>query len=76
MKAFVCIHYVYMSIKIGDICYYDSENLIDNMHIIVTILHNNKKYHLFKSEFNNCFISLSEYRKIKLDKIINNKFLF
>lgn len=69
MKAFVCVHYVYMAIKIGDICYYIETKKIDNMHSMVTISLKNKKYVLFESEFKNCFISLSEYRKIKLDKL-------
>lgn len=76
MKAFVCIGYVYSSIKKGDTCYYIRKKNIDHMHTIITFLHNNEEYYVFESEFNNCFISLSEYRKIKLDKIINNKFLF
>lgn len=76
MKAFVCLHYVYMSIKIGDICYYDRIKKIDNMHRIVTILHNNKEYSLFETEFKKCFISLTKYRKRKLEKIINDNFLF
>jgi len=71
MKIYICIYPPYSEFFIGAKCYFVKEKLVDNMHKMITILFNNKKYYLFDSEFKNTFISICEYRKIKLEKLKN-----